>query len=128
MLQALLGSLAYDPEAGVAADHTRSFRFRADGDGPDVICDTRAIPFLRDKDTRTWLRLSVRKNEISGGGASVLRGTGTAPIFRAPRNTATNSRPSAFRNVEILALTHSEKPRLSGLDSVYHKCIKEHRN
>jgi hypothetical protein len=48
MLQSLLRPLPQAPESRAAADHTRSFRFRADGDnGPDVICDTRSIASLR---------------------------------------------------------------------------------
>jgi hypothetical protein len=52
MLQALLGMLPHKPQIMVAADHTRSFRFRADGNsGPDVICDTRPIALLRPSPT-----------------------------------------------------------------------------
>ena len=48
MLDTLLEILPHELDTRVAADHTRSFRFRTDGDnGPDVICDTRAIPVLR---------------------------------------------------------------------------------
>lgn len=50
MLQELLRSLPQEAEKRAAADHTRPFRFRADGDNsPDAICDTRDIQVLRPK-------------------------------------------------------------------------------
>jgi hypothetical protein len=71
MLDTLLGILPHELDARVAADHTRSFRFRTDGDsGPDVICDTRAIPVLRlspavaaDKQTRDPIIVTIAELE-----------------------------------------------------------------
>jgi hypothetical protein len=91
MLDALLGALPHEPEVRVAADHTRSFRFRADGgSGPDVICDTRAIPALRpsptaapDKPTRDPIVVTIAELEDI---AKTLDEDDACNPTRVPRN------------------------------------------
>jgi hypothetical protein len=78
----------------VAADHTRSFRFRADGgSGPDVICDTRAIPVPRpsptaatDKPTREPIVVTIGELEDI---ARTLDEEDARDSARVPRNFLT---------------------------------------
>jgi hypothetical protein len=94
MLQELLDSLPQEAESRAAADPTRSFRFRADGDnGPDVICDTRAIPFLRprplvapDKPVREPIVVTIAELEET---ARTLDEEDARDPTRVPRNFLT---------------------------------------
>jgi hypothetical protein len=94
MLDVLLGVLPHDIENRVAADHTRSFRFRADGDsGPDVICDARAITVLRaapaiapDKPTRDPIVVTIAELEDV---ARTLDEEDARDPTRVPRNFLT---------------------------------------
>lgn len=91
MLQSLLRKLPQAPEARAAADHTRSFRFRPDGDnGPDVICDTRSISSLRsspevapDKSLRDPIVVTIAELEAI---ARTLDEEDACDPTRLPRN------------------------------------------
>jgi hypothetical protein len=71
MLSFLRGILPHRQETRSAADHTRPFRFRIDGEsGPDVICDTRPIAHLPadfarvpDKATRAPIEVTLAELE-----------------------------------------------------------------
>lgn len=97
MLQEMLRPLPQEPEKSAAADHTRRFRFRADGDNsPDAICDTRDIQALRpkpavapDKRERDPIAITIAELEAI---AKTLDDEDARDPTRLPRNFLTRLR------------------------------------
>lgn len=97
MVRELLGRLPHEPVKIAPADHTRPFRFRADGDnGPDAICDTREIQGLRprpavaaDKEKRESINITIAELEAV---ARTLDDEDARDQTRTPRNFLTRLR------------------------------------
>jgi hypothetical protein len=115
MLQSLLGQLTNEPEKQVAADHARPFRFRSDGDnGPDAICDTRAITSPRpgpqvapDKPTRDPIVVTVEQLEEV---ARTLDEEDARDSTRVPRNFFTRLR--SFEGDPVFSILTPKGDRL----------------
>ena len=119
MLDTLVGMLPHDIETRIVADHTRSFRFRADGDSsPDVICDTRAIAALPPppitaevKTTRAQIVVTLAELEAI---ARTLDEEDARDVSRVPRNFLARLRSRGvrpcFRSCRLKVWTFAVRP------------------
>jgi pPIWI RE three-gene island domain Z len=121
MLAVLSGVLPYAEESRTAADPTRSFRFKIDGDnGSDVICDTRPVVGLppaptvaSDKPTRA--PISVRLSDLEDI-ARILDAEDAADKSRSPRNFYTRLR--SFEGDPVFSVLSPQGGRLQPTSTI----------
>jgi hypothetical protein len=121
MLDVLLGRLPHDEEKRVAADPTRSCRFRMDGDsGSDVICDTRIIEGLPtapipspDKTTRAPIVVTIEELEEI---ARTLDDEDARDSTRVPRNFLSRLRSSDGH--AVFSVLSPQGQRLAGTATI----------
>ena len=122
MLNVLKGVLAHRQETTAAADHTRAFRFRINGEsGPDVICDTRPISQLpsrsaglADKATRAPIQVTLSDLEEV---ARTLDEEDARDQTQVPKNFLSRLRSSD--GMAVFSVLSSDGMRLSPTTSIH---------
>lgn len=120
MLEALLGELSHDEHGRTAADVSRRFRFRVDGEsGPDVICDTRELQGLPlapaiapDKKDRAPIAVTIEDLEQV---ARTLDKEDVSDPTRVPRNFLKRLRSEGRAVFSVLSPQGSS---LKGTDTI----------